>query len=415
MFNKFNIFNKKQKQTASCPSNGKELIISPQDEKEGAVEPKPTAYSDNSQELAEVVVEPISKDVFESNLHLQEIKDPFLVSQIDSVIPSAIRMGSKFVSHKANSETLYKVILRKGGKLADSKTVRGAKRAFSIGENGITEQANLVEVNPLHEKSVLNASKDIFNVASLVVGQYYMSQIDSKMETLSNELQDLHSFFENEYRGKVVSLIESVYNSSKFRMEIVSNDELRKQEINNVQSFRKDCLDLLCEAETSIDSILMKKNLNYQNYLSEIKKLSEWKNYQEILLTALAEINELDFALNLGAKSKECCYGSFEKHRKKQEEGYIESLSWKEEQNKRLGIEMDRKRRKYQTSFAKLLEKPIGAIKQEWTYRPLEEEAVVLLKKQDEKPKEIGFVRDNSFSKDIEIVIKGDKKYYLAK
>lgn len=90
-------------------------------------------------------------------------------------------------------------------------------------------------------------------------------------------------------------------------------------------------------------------------------------------------------------------------------------ISWHKEQCEHLQIDIDEERRKNTGFFAKLLEKPITAIKEEWMYKSLDKETVGLIKSQTAEMQQLSYDTDNPFAEDVEIIVRGDKKYYLAK
>lgn len=106
---------------------------------------------------------------------LIEITDSSVLSRIDALIPLTGAAGVSIGNiARQSKETLYKVVLKNGGKLVDSKTMEGAKRAMVMGKNGIAENANLLAVEPDKTGMIANAGACVFSVASMVVGQYYM-------------------------------------------------------------------------------------------------------------------------------------------------------------------------------------------------------------------------------------------------
>lgn len=364
----------------------------------------------------EVVLESLPTAIDEMQGRLVEITEPSVLARIDAVIPAASVVGATVAKAVGNTgETLYKVVLKNGGQLVDSHTMAGAKRAMTMGKNGIAEHANLLEVNPSKLGKVANVGATVFSVASIIVGQYYMQQIDTKIGAISDELKGIASTLDIQYRSQAASLIESVYNISKFQMDTIANEEVRLRELDNIQELRKDCQTLLNQAEAEIEIILGTEQPTYDSYVLAIKKIEKWSRYQSILVQVLAQINELDFALSMGAKTKEHCYGSFGIHTKKMDEIHTQILSWHKEQCEHLQIDIDEERRKNTGFFAKLLEKPITAIKEEWMYKPLDKETVGLIKSQTAEIQQLSYDADNPFAEDVEIVVRGDKKYYLAK
>lgn len=364
----------------------------------------------------EVVLESLPTTFDETQGHLVEITEPSVLARIDAVIPAAAVAGANIAKAVGSTgEKLYKVVLKNGGQLVDSRAIAGAKRAMTMGENGIVEHANLLEVNPSELGKVANVGATVFSVASIIVGQYYMQQIDTKIGAISDELKGIASTLDIQYRSQAASLIESVYNISKFQMDTIANEELRLRELDNIQELWKDCQTLLNQAEAEIETIFGTEQPSYDSYASAIKKIEKWSRYQSILVQVLAQINELDFALSMGAKTKEHCYGSFGLHTKKLDEIHTQILSWHKEHCERLQIDIDEERRKNTGLFAKLLEKPITAIKEEWMYKSLDKETVALIKSQTAEKQQLSYDTDNPFAEDVEIVVRGDKKYYLAK
>ena len=89
---------------------------------------------------------------------------------------------------------------------------------------------------------------------------------------------------------------------------------MRNRELDNIQDLRKECQTLLSEAELEIESVLGSDSATYDQYAKKINDLEKWSKYQELLIQLLYQINNLDFTLYLGTKTKEHCFGSFELH-----------------------------------------------------------------------------------------------------
>lgn len=344
---------------------------------------------------------------------LIEITDPTILARVDSLVPTigmtGINIGNAV---KQSSETLYKVVLTGGGQLVDSRAIAGAKRAISMGKDGIAEHANLFEVKPDSLGKVLNVGTSALNVASMIVGQYYMQQVDTKIATISTCVKEISETLEIEYKSKVASLVESVYNASKYQIANISNEELREHEISNVQELRKDCQTLLNHAETKLEALVAEKYIDYNSYENAIKEIEKWRQYQAILLQLLYQINTLDFALYLGRKTKEHCFGSFGIHKVKEESLHEAIVSWHDKQCTLLKIDVEEARRKH-TGLLGLLEKPIGLINKELIYKQLSSDTVRLIKSQTADLVKNNVSSDNCFEEDVEIYIINGKKYYL--
>lgn len=346
---------------------------------------------------------------------LIEITDPTILARVDSLVPTigmtGINIGNAV---KQSSETLYKVVLTGGGQLVDSRAIAGAKRAISMGKDGIAEHANLFEVKPDSLGKVLNVGTSALNVASMIVGQYYMQQVDTKIAAISTCVKEISETLEIEYKSKVASLVESVYNASKYQIANISNEELREHEISNVQELRKDCQTLLNHAEEKLGMLIAEKYGEYKDYENAIQEIEKWRQYQAILMQLLYQINTLDFALYLGRKTKEHCFGSFELHKNKEETLHNAIVAWHNEQCDLLKIDVNEAKRK-QTGLLGLLEKPIGLINKELLYKQMGKETIRLIKSQIADLSQIDMGAGNRFEEDVEIYIMDGKKYYLPK
>lgn len=345
---------------------------------------------------------------------LIEITEPSISARIDSLVPTVGMTGINIGNTvKQSAEKLYKVVLTKGGQLVDSRTVPGAKRAISMGKDGIAEHANLFEIKPDSLGKALNVGASAYNVASMIVGQYYMQQVDTKIAAISTCVRGIFETLEIEYKSKVASLIESVYNASKYQIANISNDELRKHEISNVQELRKDCQTLLNQAEAKLEALVSEKYSDYNDYENAIKVVEKWRRYQAILIQLLYQINTLDFALYLGQKTQEHCFGSFGLHKDKQKVLHNAIVAWHNEQCALLKIDIEEGKRK-QTGLLGLLEKPIGLINKELIYKQVGKETIRLIKSQTADLSPTDTSGSNRFEEDVEIYIVDGKKYYLS-
>ncbi len=347
---------------------------------------------------------------------LVEITDSSVLARIDSMLPA---VGSSIV-HAATAATadkpqsdVYKVVLKSGGKLANSLAATGAKRAMSIGKNGI-EHANLVAVTSGGMSAVGKAASigaSVMGVASMVVGQYYMKQVDARITALTDSIESVLESIELDYKSKVASLIESVYNVSKFQISSMVNDEVRGRELDNIQDLRKECQTLLSRAESQIESLLGKNCKNYDKYAQKVSEMEKWRQYENILVQVLYQIDMLDFTLYLGRKTKEHCFGSFDVHARKTEDLHAQLVEWHKKHCDKLKIYVDDCKRKNTGALA-FFEKPIRLINDKWNYRAIDGETAELIKEQTADLGAVCYSVDNPFE-EVEIIVENGKKYYI--
>lgn len=125
---------------------------------------------------------------------LVEVKDSQLLARIDNAIPGTLQAVANTGAVNAYQEAaksagqLYQAIIPKGAVLDKSRAMEGAVRgSYRDVANSIKGNANWVAVdgkaaNNLAAVGVANAA---MNVASMVVGQYYMSQINDQLADIN--------------------------------------------------------------------------------------------------------------------------------------------------------------------------------------------------------------------------------------
>ncbi|MGO1558329.1 MAG: hypothetical protein ACTHWS_12380 [Staphylococcus equorum] len=79
----------------------------------------------------------------------------------------------------------------------------------------------------------------------MVVGQYYITQINNELESISSNISQVIDVQNNEYKCKVFALISKVKNLSTFQTKLLENKELRKDEIFNLNYLEQRCIEVL--------------------------------------------------------------------------------------------------------------------------------------------------------------------------
>lgn len=85
--------------------------------------------------------------------------------------------------------------------------MEGAVRGI-YGSNGIEGHANFVQVDLRNKaQNICNAVNGTMNIASMVVGRYYMAQINYELKSIDEKNSLIFEFQNNEFYAKVSSLI----------------------------------------------------------------------------------------------------------------------------------------------------------------------------------------------------------------
>ena len=175
---------------------------------------------------------------------LVEISDSRVLTHVNNLIPGLAQVGNvvnnAVQAAQGNGEVLYRAIIPVGAKLTDSKAMGGAVRGIYHGADGIRGHANLVAVEAQKGTAVVaNTAAAAMGVASMVVGQYYMTQINAELGEISDGISKIADFQDNEYRSRVFSLVAHVKKIADFQIEILENTELRLSKISQLDSLEE--------------------------------------------------------------------------------------------------------------------------------------------------------------------------------
>lgn len=352
---------------------------------------------------------------------LVEITDSKLLARVDGVIPGTIQMATNAAAvHGYNQAVqatgqLYQAIIPSGATLANSRSMNGAVRGFYHGAKHIRGHANFVPVDGdvgrnLASISTANAA---MGVASMVVGQYYMTQINNRLDSINTEIKAISSFQNNEYRAKVFALIAAVQKASVFQIELVESDELRKRELDELKRMEHECATLLGHANLELQDFTKNRDLPFDEYEISVRKANGWFQYQQILLELMSKICELTYVLNLGAASKESCYAVYLPY-VKQVEGTLEQLNmWHNDNVERLELDIDSSRRKRKGFDGFFMSIP-GLFNEDLRYRPVSKNTSSMIRRQIKGASVSNEEKENDlFKKDVRLIVKDGRLYYL--
>ena len=251
----------------------------------------------DKQEDAPITFEAISSLSEEDTNRLVEIKDKELIKRINTSVPGALKAVagadiSAAFGEVSGSGSIFQAILPAGA-VMDKGAAVATTSAVSLSETTISRV------------TALSAANAVMGVASMIVGQYYMSLIDTKLKDMSSSIEKITNFQQSEFRSKVYALVAEAQKISTFEVETLENHELRARELTHLRSLEHECVELLGQANLSLQEIANKQGLDFKSYDKATEDSEGWYQYQQILLKVVEEIADLSYTLNLGAISRE--------------------------------------------------------------------------------------------------------------
>ncbi len=369
---------------------------------------------------AELVIEMemLPAEVIKDENALVEITDSKVLAHVNNLVPGLaqaenVANNAAQAVQAANGGVLYRAIIPAGAKLTDSKAMEGAVRGFYRGADGIQGHANLVAVEAQKGTAVVaNTAAVAMGVASMVVGQYYMTQINAKLDAISDGISEIQNFQDNEYRSRVFSLVAHVKKIADFQTEILENNELRISKINQLDSLEEECTQLLGQANLTLAGFAKKTDLDYETHEKVVGNAQNWFMYQKSLLDVLYKISDLRYTLHLGAVSREQCIAILPTYTKQVQDTQSRLAAWHEGTTERLKIDTDEARRK-RAGFDGVIHFLPGLFDKDFNYRSIEKSTANMIRTQASSENKLSIDKSELYSEDVQLIAKDGKIYYL--
>ena len=367
----------------------------------------------NSSNEMSISIEELSALSTEDELILTEITNSKVLAQINNMIPDLMQAGNAAYNVvRANGPILYQAIIPTGAQLANSRDMPDAVRGIYHGANGIKGHANLKAVDQ-SKVVATNVAASVMSVASLIVGQYYMTQINTELTKIKDDISKIADFQNNEYKSKIVALIAQIEKIVSFQVEILENQQSRERNLGKLDNLEQKCMELLGQANLAIEGFAKKVNINFKQYEKEIIEAQNWHIYQKLLLEALYKISDLKYTLSFGTVSREECNALLPTYTKQVQDAEQQLVLWHDSITQKLGIDVATAMRKRE-GMGKVTYFLPGLFKEELRFCPISDKTVNMIKMQTSyNSKKQKVISANLFQKDVRLIAKGDKLYYL--
>ena len=349
--------------------------------------------------------------------YLFEITDRTVVARITQTIPAIAETATRTAANTAmKGMEVYKAIIPAGETLAKSKNLPNAVRGIYQGANGkIKGGADLVKVDLSKTTALANSVANVMNVGSLVVGQYYMSEINAKLETMSKNIDKISEFQDKEFKSRILSLIARVGVMSRFSSEIIENDEQRRIKLVALEDLNGSATELLGQVNETIAGISSKSpNPNYGDYQKIVDELSVLVGYQNALIAVLEEIGKLTYLLGKGGISSDMSFSLFNKYWELSA-GVRNTLEeWHDRQVRTLKIDLDKNRKTKSGVEGFFAAIPAFIVDDKWRYKELRHGLADKISTQAQVGKKALSAPREIYDEDVEIIVKDGKYFYMA-
>lgn len=232
-----------------------------------------------------------NNDIIPSNKSL--IKNEVVkstLSKIDNVAPKAFNIASSSknavelakngkILFSASVEDANKMLSAGGNKFYGTQIskVPGKNKNLFTGQTKFTKETGLTK--DLTKQQLTNVG---MNAASMVVGQYYMSEINDKLEDIKNSIDNISNFQDSEYLSKLLHTCSKINEITENQNDILSNEEARKNAYSDIKEIETKCAELLGQANIQIGKNINDSELNAKQYFEKVKTIDEWHKRQQL-------------------------------------------------------------------------------------------------------------------------------------
>lgn len=366
---------------------------------------------DNSFPSIQIIEDNMIVPLEKNKISEPKIKDA--LATIDNVIPKASVVGKNINTSKEllNNNRAFFSAAKKGTE--NMIQPKGTNQLIGTQlVNGKFKQTKFTSEDVLVKSAGKNALVNAgFNAASMVVGQYYMSEINDKLQNIQNNINDIQSDIDSEYQGKLMNIVSKIKEVMDNKIEILNNKFLRDKRYDEISRVESICTNLLGQANTRISKYITEEK-DYKSYENDIKSIDKWLKRQQILLRLLLEIGNLKYVLSYGNETSISAHSQYNNYIM-QTNKLNKSLSeWHNSLIEKFGIISEEYKRK--TQFYEFKKNTIGRINKEWAYNKLNENVVDMINEQlileEGKP----YLEDKQ-DKSIKILKKDGEYYNLPK
>lgn len=366
----------------------------------------------NSNSLVKLKVDMLPASVCKKYEIMHEVKDSNLLTHINNLIPELVQTSTSINNAiKSSSEVVYQVVIPSNTKLAKSKNMKNAVRGIYHGEKGVKGHANLVAVDQ-SKNAIANTVSSSMNITSMIVGQYYMSQIDNKLSEISEEINKISDFQKNEYKSKILALVSQVKRISSFQSEILENFNIKEMELSLLNNLEQKCIELLGQANLEIEGYTKKNKKDFKDYDETLSEIEMWFSSQRILMEILYKINDLKYILNLGKISKEQLSTLLNDYYTQVTTVNNKLIEWHKKYSSEFEIDVNSSRRK-RKGFEGFVYYVPSLINSDLKYKPISEKTKGLIEKQSSKFESVDDNKLNLFNSDVRLISKEGKIYYI--
>lgn len=191
------------------------------------------------------------------------------ISIIDNTIPNAVMIG-KNIRNSAEflnkNRDFFSAAKRETKNMMRVKGTNEWYGTQMIG-NKFSGQTKFIKENEMISQAGKDAIVNVtFSTASMVVGQYYMNEINNKLDDIRDEISEITNFLDSEYQGKLLKIISKMKEIIDNKVEILNNGFSKSKRYEEILNLESTCAELLGQANEMIRNTIAENDIDYKKY-----------------------------------------------------------------------------------------------------------------------------------------------------
>ncbi|EKP96818.1 hypothetical protein LCA211_2092 [Lacticaseibacillus casei 21/1] len=303
-----------------------------------------------------------------------------LLSTISQTLPAASSVTSALASEiaeKAGSGA-YQVIMQSGQSLMHSKNGENLYRGITqaAGHRGIAGSADLKPINSTASElaAKTGAVAGVMAVASMVVGQYYMTEINGKLESISESIDDIKNFQKTELLAQISTVVRESRQLSVYNDEIMESASERQLARHRASDFEEKSGELLDQINSLIRLELVPSG-KFSEYERHTRGLVPLLSSQQVLVATLRELSRLTVVLSRSEVSPERAGATYKELVASSEKVRDNVVEWHSKETDVWHVNLARESRA-KTGIEKVVSLPLTLVNPELAYQHVPSEFV---------------------------------------
>ncbi|MFL4497857.1 hypothetical protein [Weissella sp. MSCH1] len=200
--------------------------------------------------------------------------------------------SAKGLTQVKGEKSMFRGVFRKKGKIS------GHVKIKPVDARDAAQQVNTA-------KSALTSKlATSMQLASVVVGQYYMNEVSEKLSQINDELHALRRYHQTEILAKLGTMRESMDVLANNQTELLADEQIRNNYLLKIDGIKTELTTINNQSLLQINGVIDRAPKDEQQFIKDVNELDYWKQISVIATNILIFASELEYIYGVGALSR---------------------------------------------------------------------------------------------------------------